>query len=111
MAQSVTDKEKKHNLEVRQKLAAMSGDFLENKQKLDEATTSLVKIGEEIGSEKANRIWSIVERILFGAMLCQTTSEILKVAAHVEAKRISEFFGDLKPHLLQGKQNRFVGNR
>jgi hypothetical protein len=103
MAQSETDKEKKHNLEVRQTLAAMSGDFQKSKQKLDEATTSLVKIGEEIGGEKANRIWSIVERILFGAILCQTTSEMLKVAAYVDTKSLSDFFGDLKPHLLQGR--------
>ena len=103
LVQSETEKERRSNLETRDKLTAMSDDFQKSKQKLDEATTNLVKIGEEIGGEKANRIWSIVERILFGGMLCQTTSEMLKVAAHVDEKKISDFFEDLRPHLLQGR--------
>ena len=36
-------------------------------------------------------------------MLCQTTSEMLKVAGYVDSKKISDFFTDLKPHLLQGR--------
>jgi len=100
---SETDKEKLQNLETKQKLAAMSGDFQKSRQELDEITTRLVKIGDEIGDQKANKIWSTVERILYGAVLCRTTSEILKVAAYVEAKSLSDFFGVLKIHLVQGK--------
>jgi len=101
--QAETDKDKQNNLELRRKLAAMSGDFQASKRKMDEITTSLVKIGEEIGDARANKIWSTVERILFGAVLCQTTGDMLKVAAYIEARSLSDYFGVLKTHLLQGK--------
>jgi competence protein ComGC len=101
--QSETDQQKKHNVEVRQKLASMFGDFQKSRQKLDEATANLVKIGEEMSDEKANKIWSTIERILYGAVLCRTTSDLLKVAAYVEVDSLPNFFGVLKPHLLQGK--------
>ena len=86
-----------------QKLAAMFGDFQKSRQELDGITTRLVKIGEEIGDQQANKIWSTVERILFGAVLCRTTSEILKIAAYVEVDSLSNYFAVLNTHLVQGK--------
>jgi hypothetical protein len=98
-----TDKKEKAHLEAREKLAAMAGDFRQSKERLDAVTANLVKIGEEIGTQDANKIWSTVERILYAGLLCRTTSEMLQVATEVNEKGLTDYFEILKPHLLQGK--------